>query len=468
MDTEQKTVTGLEHGPTIHKLDFEHEEHAAQGTASESRMSIWQALRYYRKAVMWSMIVSMATIMESYMLILVNSFYAYPQFLQRFGERLASGSYTISTTWQISLTMSNLVGMIAGVFLNGLLIDRFGYRLTMMCCHILLIGFVFIMFFATSIQVLLVGCLFIAIPCGVFAAATPGYAAEICPMVLRGYLTTYVNLGWVIGHLIAAGVLMSKLNDPSEWSWRLPLAVQWIWPPFLAVACWFAPESPWWLVRKGNTEEATKVLERVISAPDETISKSSIVAMISHTIATERSVGVGSTYLDCFRGTNRRRTEIAMISWGCQILPGFAIQNYITYFFTLAGLSPSDSLKLALGNYSIAFVGTILSWFVQRKFGRRNIYLTGLLVMVFPMALVGFLDLAPSSTTIRWAQSALLLIWFFCYGITIGPIPYAIAAEVGAVELRSKTISLGRNTYYFLSILNTIVAPYMLNASAGN
>ncbi|KAF3024748.1 hypothetical protein E8E14_004868 [Neopestalotiopsis sp. 37M] len=160
MDAEQKTVTGLENGPTIHKLDFEHEEHAAQGTASESRMSIWQALRYYRKAVMWSMIVSMATIMESYMLILVNSFYAYPQFLQRFGERLASGSYTISTTWQISLTMSNLVGMIAGVFLNGLLIDRFGYRLTMMCCHILLIGFVFIMFFATSIQVLLVGCLF--------------------------------------------------------------------------------------------------------------------------------------------------------------------------------------------------------------------------------------------------------------------------------------------------------------------
>lgn len=299
-------------------------------------------------------------------------------------------------------------------------------------------------------------------------------------MVLRGYLTTFVNLGWVTGHLIAAGVLMAKLDDSSEWSWRLPLAIQWVWPPFLAVACWFAPESPWWLTRKGYTDEAMKVLDRIISAPEETVSKSDIVAMISHTIATERSIGVGSTYADCFRRTNRRRTEIAMISWGCQILPGFAIQNYITYFFTLAGLSPADSLKLALGNYSIAFVGTVLSWFVQRRFGRRDIYLAGLLVMGFPMALVGFLDLAPSSSSIRWAQSALLLVWFFCYGIsalvltsyssltkqmpgiTIGPIPYAIAAEVGAVELRSKTISLGRNTYYLLSILNTIVAPYMV------
>lgn len=53
-------------------------------------------------------------------------------------------------------------------------------------------------------------------------------------------------------------------------------------------------------------------------------------------------------------------------------------------------------------------------------------------------------------------------------GSTIGPIPFAIAAEVGASRLRTKTISLGRNTYYFLSVVNTIVAPYMLNPTAGN
>jgi SP family general alpha glucoside:H+ symporter-like MFS transporter len=50
-------------------------------------------------------------------------------------------------------------------------------------------------------------------------------------------------------------------------------------------------------------------------------------------------------------------------------------------------------------------------------------------------------------------------------GTTIGPIPYAIAAEVGAVQLRYKTIALGRNMYYFLSIINVIISPYMLNPS---
>lgn len=219
-----------------------------------------------------------------------------------------------------------------------------------------------------------------------------------------------------MGHMIAAGVLNAKLSDPSEWSWRLPFAIQWMWPPLLAVACFFAPESPWWLVRKGRTDEAMLILNRTVTAPEGAVSKANVIAMISHTIATERSIGVGSSFVDCFRGTNRRRTEIAMISWGCQILPGFAIQNYITYFFTLAGLSASDSFKLVLGNYSIAFVGTVASWFVQKRFGRRDIYFTGLVFMFFPMALVGFLDLASASSNIRWAQAALLLIWFFIYG----------------------------------------------------
>lgn len=60
-------------------------------------------------------------------------------------------------------------------------------------------------------------------------------------------------------------------------------------------------------------------------------------------------MSIQGSYLDCFKGSNLRRTEIAMVSWGFQILPGFAIQNYITYFFTLAGLSPSNSFTLSLG-----------------------------------------------------------------------------------------------------------------------
>lgn len=53
-------------------------------------------------------------------------------------------------------------------------------------------------------------------------------------------------------------------------------------------------------------------------------------------------------------------------------------------------------------------------------------------------------------------------------GLTIGPVPYTIAASVGAANLRVKTISLGRNTYYVLSIVNVVASPYMLNPAEAN
>jgi SP family general alpha glucoside:H+ symporter-like MFS transporter len=133
-------------------------------------------------------------------------------------------------------------------------------------------------------------------------------------------------------------------------------------------------------------------------------------------------------------------------------------------------LSPSDSFKLSLGNFSIAFAGTVSSWFTQTRFGRRQIYMTGLAAVIPLMWRVGFLEFPPalSGSTTKWTQFALLLIWFFCYGVSIGPIPYAIASEAGSSQLRVKTISLGRNMYYFLSVINVACAPYTLNPKGGN
>jgi MFS transporter, SP family, general alpha glucoside:H+ symporter len=63
-------------------------------------------------------------------------------------------------------------------------------------------------------------------------------------------------------------------------------------------------------------------------------------------------------------------------------------------------------------------------------------FLTGLAIMLPIMLLVGFLDLAPhAGKSIKWAQCGILLAWFLCYGLTIGPLPYAIATERGASRL---------------------------------
>lgn len=49
-------------------------------------------------------------------------------------------------------------------------------------------------------------------------------------MALRGIMTAYVNLCWVIGHLVGAGVLQSMASRTDQWGFRIPFGIQWMWP----------------------------------------------------------------------------------------------------------------------------------------------------------------------------------------------------------------------------------------------
>ena len=70
-----------------------------------------------------------------------------------------------------------------------------------------MIGFIFISFFSETLGGQLAGQILCGIPWGAYQTITTVYAAEVLPVSLRGYLTSYVNLCWVIGQLIASGVL---------------------------------------------------------------------------------------------------------------------------------------------------------------------------------------------------------------------------------------------------------------------
>jgi SP family general alpha glucoside:H+ symporter-like MFS transporter len=72
-----------------------------------------------------------------------------------------------------------------------------------------------------------------------------------------------------------------------------------------------------------------------------------------HTNALENSATQGATYLDCFRGTDRRCTEIVCMVWAIQNLSGNSFSNYSTYFLEQAGLNADNSYNFAIDQYSI-------------------------------------------------------------------------------------------------------------------
>ena len=134
----------------------------------EHRMSFMQGLRMYPKAIGWSVLLSMTIVMEGYDTALINTFYAFPAFNKAYGHPTPTGEYQVTTVWQSALTNGAVVGEIVGLFFNGLLTERFGYRRTMMFALGFLALFIFLAFFAFNIGMLLASEVLCGLSWGVF------------------------------------------------------------------------------------------------------------------------------------------------------------------------------------------------------------------------------------------------------------------------------------------------------------
>lgn len=125
-------------------------------------------------------------------------------------------------------------------------------------------------------------------------------------------------------------------------------------------------------------------------------------------------------YIDCFKGVDLRRTEIACWAWLIQITSGGPLQGYSTYFFSQAGLSTVNAFNMSMAIYiALGAVGTILSWFLVNRVGRRRCTCGARLPCSRPCSSPACSDsssrvlpcrgrwepcccCAPSSTTSRW------------------------------------------------------------------
>ncbi|KAK7948862.1 maltose permease (MalP) [Apiospora aurea] len=461
-----ETADELENAPRSFSSPEKTLDLAKQANSDEHSLTLRDALRQYPRAVMWSVLLSTSIIMEGYDIVLMSSFFAQPAFSEHFGTYdPGTGKPQITAAWQCGLSNAVSVGTMAGAFANGYFTHKFGYRMVLLASLGLITAFIFIPFFAVSLPMLLVGEFLCGVPWGVFATMAPAYASEICPMALRGHLTVYVNLCWAFGQLISAGVQAGFSENPTQWAYRIPFAIQWAWPIPLFVILWFAPESPWYYVRINRPDLAEKSLIRLGSAGR----AREAVAMMIHTNELEKHVDEGTSYLDCFRGVDLRRTEIVCMAFAAQPFCGSSMGGTPTYFFVQAGLPSTISFQMSCGGLGLAALGTIIAWWLMQHFGRRTLYLWGLGLLTAILMTVGFISVGtiPDSAAGNYAQATMMLLWLFAYYLTVGPICYAIVGETSSTRLRTKSVCLSRIVYYAAQVVCNVVNPYMLNPTAG-
>jgi SP family general alpha glucoside:H+ symporter-like MFS transporter len=443
-------------------------EDARNATAEEHRLGFFDAVKLYPKACMWTMVVSLVVILDGYDTALIGSLFGFPAFQRQFGHETSKpGSYQLQAKWQTALGLASPLGNIVGIYINAFLTERWGHKKTCLGTLAFLTGVLFIPFFAKNVQVLFVGELLCGLAWGVFTTLAPAYASEVAPVVLRSYLETYVVLCWGIGQFIATGILDSLVHRTDEWAWRIPLAVQWVWPVIIVPVLIFAPESPWWLVRKGRIAEAEKSIKRLSSSQDPDHAKKSVALMIQ-TTNLEIAMTEGASFIDCFRGSNAWRTEIGCIVWTSQVLSGFAITSYATYFYEQAGLATADAYKMSVGQSGLHFLCTLLSVFITGNYGRRSVLFGGYIGMGSSMLILGIMACVHQTSGLGYGESAMFLLWYVFYELTLGPLAFIIVAEISSTRLRSKSISLARNAYNVANVFSSTVAPYALNPTEGN
>ena len=205
-------------------------------------------------------------------------------------------------------------------------------------------------------------------------------------------MTGYINVCYAIGALLNVGIVSAFDKRTDEWGYKIPFAIQWIWPVIIIPAVIVAPESMV-TVRNGKLEEAEKALKK-LSTPSANVDPSKTVAMMQKTDIYERKVETGSKIWDCLKGVALRRLEIAVMVFVVQDFAQSPVSP--TYFFEQLGLSTEQAFYMSIGLDALGLVSTLLAAILVRYYGRRVILTTGIGICTVIQLLVGFLNLAPN------------------------------------------------------------------------
>jgi SP family general alpha glucoside:H+ symporter-like MFS transporter len=191
------------------------------------------------------------------------------------------------------------------------------------------------------------------------------------------------------------------------------------------------------------------------------------IAMIEHTNEMEKQIKEGTSYRDCFKGIDLRRTEIVIGIWLVQTLGGQNLMGYFAYFLKQAGMDASNSFSLSMGQYALGMVGTASSWWLMTVVGRRRIHFSGLCCQFLILIIVGSLSFS-SETGAVWAIGAMLIVFTFVYDFTVGPVTYSLISELSSTRLKAKTIVLARAAYNASNIFVNVMTNYQLSSTDWN
>ncbi|KAH7139947.1 general substrate transporter [Dactylonectria estremocensis] len=456
----------VESTDSVDKFVFS-DEAAERGAAiqeEERNLTIAQSTRQFWKSILYSSVAFAAAMMFGYDSIVNGASLSMPSFFMYFGDVNETGFYLPSIWTSLWAAMSSLFQAV-GAFSAGFLMDRFGRTWTGSALSALTIAGTAMQYVAKTRGLLLAGKMVNGLGIGAGMAIGITYASEVAPVKLRAPIQQGIVLFNVAMFAVALGVVRVFVPHIEESAFRTVFAIQWAVGGLATVVFLLVPESPNFLVQKQRFTAAKKSLAKIYGP--ETAGER--LALLVKTTQEEQANAVidSGSYLDCFKGTDLKRTLTIIFIYIASNIAGAAFLTQNILILITAGLEAIHVFDIGVGGFGLAIVIILATWALAGKFRRHNAFLFGCIINLIIMVIIGALYYAPGQGGL-WASAVLMNLLISLQTSIIQGMGWPIAAEISSYRLRGKSLALGTISQAIMAWLTAFVVPYMFNVDSGN
>jgi sugar porter (SP) family MFS transporter len=378
--------------------------------------------------------------------------------------------FHLQSTYQIGWANScALLGCLVGSVLSGSLSGRFGRkRLLLLSALIFAVSSLFTGL-ASSFVVFIVWRIVGGIAIGIAANVSPTYIAEVSPAQWRGRLVSLNQMTIVIGILgaqIANWLIADRVPDGAtqamirnSWNgqsgWRVMFIAVALPSLLFLVSAFFVPESPRWLMARGEEGRAREIFTRIGGV--------SYAARASEQVEAAAEARVSGGY-SAWSPAVRRVLLIGIVLAVLQQWSGINVLfNYAEEIYREAGYSVSGILFNIVITGTINLVFTLLALRTVDRWGRRTLMLLGCGSIAVCHLLIGICYL------FRVHGVPLLvatLLTIGSYAMSLAPVTWVIIAEIFPQRFRGEGVAISVSALWIASFLLTFTFP-LLNAALG-
>ncbi|KAG9248009.1 general substrate transporter [Calycina marina] len=391
---------------------------------------------------------------------------------------------------QLLLTGILSCGTFFGAIIAGDLADHIGRRWTIISgCVVFIVGCI-LKVASTGLALLVVGRFIAGAGVGFVSAVIILYMSEIAPKKVRGALVSGYQFCITIGILFANCVVYATQSRDDTGSYRIPIAVQFLWAIILAAGLFLLPESPRYFVKKGKIDQAAKALANVRGQPleseyiqdelPEIIANHEYELSVTPPPPLRADTGLRGATASPEVSATRLPTSVARssvsVSRPCSSLPGIDFLFYYgTVFFTQLG-SISNPFLISLITTLVNVCSTPISFYIVEKFGRRNMLIVGGTGMVIAQYITGTIGVTAGkvhadgtfNSSATSAMIAFTCINIFFFPTSWGPFCWVVIGEVFPLPIRLRGVGLSTSSNWFWNCIIAVITPYLVDTQYAN